>query len=153
MFSIKKEYQISFLFLFKWLISPSSSHIRCLKWGYLLLQRINMEVGIPLVSMPYIGLLPSGPSPNCRRIYLCQCPTSGFSHFYGEEARESHLRLHVSMPYIGLLPFLRYPSKTNDFPACSNPKFAYVFEKGRFFILFRLIFGFLKIFTILFSIL
>ena len=61
--------------------------------------------------------------------------------------------IFVSMPYIGLLPFLRYPSKTNDFPACSNPKFAYVFEKGRFFILFRLIFGFLKIFTILFSIL
>lgn len=26
LFSIKKEYQISFLFLFKWLISPSSSH-------------------------------------------------------------------------------------------------------------------------------
>ena len=111
MFSIKKEYQISFLFLFKWLISPSSSHIRCLKWGYLLLQRINMEVGIPLVSMPYIGLLPSGPSPNCRRIYLCQCPTSGFSHFYGTPPKPTFFRyvpdpnLHMFLKKVYFSPF------------------------------------------------
>ncbi len=50
------------------------------------------------------------------------------------------------MPYIGLYPFLRYPSRTNDFSACSNPKFAHVFELGPFFLFFRLIFGFFEIF-------
>ncbi len=51
------------------------------------------------------------------------------------------------MPYIGLPSFLRYPSKTNDFSACSNPKFAHVFELSPFFLFFRLIFGFFEFFS------
>lgn len=55
--------------------------------------------------------------------------------------------LVVSMPYIGLPSFLRYPSRTNDFSVCSNPKFAHVFELGPFFLFFRLIFGFFEFFS------
>ncbi len=42
---------------------------------------------------------------------LCQCPTSGFSHFYEFLDKDNYLPIYVSMPYIGLLPFLQYPLK------------------------------------------
>ena len=42
-----------------------------------------------------------------KRSWLCQCPTSGFSHFYIlKVARLIKALSSVSMPYIGLLPFL-----------------------------------------------
>ena len=91
------------------------------------------------VSMPYIGLLPFLPSICVVRsaseecvnalhraspistkpavvyifldIFWCQCPTSGFSHFYRIKTRQLRLLKTVSMPYIGLLPFLQYPLK------------------------------------------
>ena len=42
---------------------------------------------------------------------MCQCPTSGFSHFYEFLDKDNYLPIYVSMPYIGLLPFLQYPLK------------------------------------------
>ncbi len=76
------------------------------------------------VSTPYIRLLP----------------------FLLKAYAEIDSPIEVSMPYIGLHPFLQYPSKTNDFSVCSNPKFAHVFQPGPFFLFFRLIFGFFEIF-------
>ena len=37
----------------------------------------------------------------------CQCPISGFSHFYHPLILRKNPKSVVSMPYIGLLPFLR----------------------------------------------
>ncbi len=65
------------------------------------------------VSMPYIGLLPFLPTEtqDVAETPVCQCPTSGFSHFYLSQNLSQNLNLSVSMPYIGLLPFLQYPLK------------------------------------------
>ena len=88
------------------------------------------------VSMPYIGLIPFllfylfRMAMQCfcvnalHRAYpistamigkeiikmtLCQCPTSGLSHFYLQISRLYYIDpISVSMPYIGLIPFLRY---------------------------------------------
>lgn len=40
--------------------------------------------------------------------HVCQCPTSGFTHFYESK------------------------SKTDDFSLCFSPKFAHIFETGSF---------------------
>ena len=84
--------------------------------------------------MPYIRLLPflqMAETKTSIRQIVCQCPTSGFSHFYQDltdvqtKANDCVNALHraspistgtediylegqagVSMPYIGLLPFL-----------------------------------------------
>ena len=42
---------------------------------------------------------------------MCQCPISGFSHFYVLNLATLKKAKIVSMPYIGLLPFLLYPLK------------------------------------------
>ncbi len=88
--------------------------------------------------MPYIGLLPflppadteekpkkrcvnalyraspistPTPTPEPEDPEVCQCPISGFSHFYDPVDPEPTPDPVVSMPYIGLLPFLLYPLK------------------------------------------
>ena len=66
------------------------------------------------VSMPYIGLLPflqKGQKIVSEVKVVCQCPTSGFSHFYTRCVSGNRQKESVSMPYIGLLPFLQYPLK------------------------------------------
>ncbi len=43
---------------------------------------------------------------------MCQCPISGFPHFYCRLGKHQiWLCFTVSMPYIGLPPFLLYPFK------------------------------------------
>ena len=63
------------------------------------------------VSMPCGGLI-SFLQPGKKEVFpmnmLCQCPTSGFSHFYTAFEIQISQLISVSMPYIGLLPFLRY---------------------------------------------
>ncbi len=39
---------------------------------------------------------------------MCQCPISGFSHFYVLNLATLKKAKIVSMPYIGLLPFLLF---------------------------------------------
>ncbi len=61
------------------------------------------------VSMPYIGLLPfllEMVDDDTQDNAVCQCPTSGFSHFYAVQTPKKSTVTPVSMPYIGLLPFL-----------------------------------------------
>ena len=61
------------------------------------------------VSMPYFGL-----SPFLRILkkttngytVACQCPTSGFLHFYATVKVNLISEEPVSMPYFGLSPFL-----------------------------------------------
>ena len=61
------------------------------------------------VSMPCGGLI-SFLQPGKKEVFpmnmLCQCPTSGFSHFYSADKITVESEEDVSMPYIGLLPFL-----------------------------------------------
>ena len=63
------------------------------------------------VSMPCGGLI-SFLQPGKKEVFpmnmLCQCPTSGFSHFYTAFEIQISQLISVSMPYSGLLPFLRY---------------------------------------------
>ena len=47
------------------------------------------------------------PTPEPEDPEVCQCPISGFSHFYDPVDPEPTPDPVVSMPYIGLLPFLR----------------------------------------------
>ena len=42
----------------------------------------------------------------CNEGIMCQCPTSGYPHFYQNKAELD--KNYVSMPYIGLSPFLLY---------------------------------------------
>ena len=101
------------------------------------------------VSMPYIRLLPflqMAETKTSIRQIVCQCPTSGFSHFYQDltdvqtKANDCVNALHraspistvavckncgektVSMPYIGLLPFLllRFLKEEGEKPTCVN---------------------------------
>ena len=44
--------------------------------------------------------------------FPCQCPLSGFLHFYGLETLVDDEDEYVSMPFIGLSPFLRSPLGT-----------------------------------------
>ena len=67
------------------------------------------------VSMPCGGLI-SFLQPGKKEVFpmnmLCQCPTSGFSHFYSADKITVESEEDVSMPYIGLLPFLQDKDKT-----------------------------------------
>ncbi len=65
------------------------------------------------VSMPYIGLPPFLLSTQkmAGGILSCQCPISGFPHFYCFFSWSKNSWICVSMPYIGLPPFLLYPFK------------------------------------------
>ena|GEM_PF-1874891 len=66
------------------------------------------------VSMPLLGLLPFLPlgiDDNYYIYYLCQCPYSGFFHFYEKGGRCYEHRDNVSMPLLGLLPFLQINTK------------------------------------------
>ena len=40
-------------------------------------------------------------------LVVCQCPVSGYPHFYSEEALKKLVESGVSMPCLGLSPFLR----------------------------------------------
>ena len=42
-----------------------------------------------------------------REAAVCQCPQSGFPHFYYIKMEAKKIRRYVSMPSIGLPPFLR----------------------------------------------
>ena len=69
------------------------------------------------VSMPYIRLLPflqMAETKTSIRQIVCQCPTSGFSHFYDAEEAKEQPTYSVSMPYIGLLPFLQNIKSVHD---------------------------------------
>ena len=44
--------------------------------------------------------------------YMCQCPLSGFLHFYNNTMILNGDMRDVSMPFIGLSPFLRSPLGT-----------------------------------------
>ena len=87
-------------------------------WRAYLISTARKERGIShehAVSMPYIRLLPflqMAETKTSIRQIVCQCPTSGFSHFYLAAVAGMHILENVSMPYIGLLPFLpRRPTK------------------------------------------
>ena len=104
-----------------------------------------------IVSMPYFGLFSflqnlffrSRPRKMCqcptsgfshfytpsfpmttKSFPMCQCPTSGFSHFYPPQIRSTRtIGLIVSMPYFGLFSFL-HGEKTNeetDYGMCQCP--------------------------------
>ena len=107
-------------------------------WRAYLISTARKERGIShehAVSMPYIRLLPflqmaetktsirqivcQCPTSGFSHFYIsgnsmlrgndtvCQCPTSGFSHFYMVVRQQVRCtKSIVSMPYIGLLPFL-----------------------------------------------
>ena len=63
-----------------------------------------------LVSMPFIGLSPFLLGRYKQYVdvrYGCQCPLSGFLHFYTDIFRRWQQKRIVSMPFIGLSPFLR----------------------------------------------
>ena len=68
------------------------------------------------VSMPYIGLPPFLLSTQkmAGGILSCQCPISGFPHFYCFFSWSKNSWICVSMPYIGLPPFLRWIQVEND---------------------------------------
>ena len=60
--------------------------------------------------MPFFGLLSFLPKLLFRirrQRRLCQCPSSGFSHFYLADPQRRDECLDVSMPFFGLLSFLR----------------------------------------------
>ena len=62
------------------------------------------------VSMPFFGLLSflhNNELSSTATKEVCQCPSSGFSHFYGVEEDKYPPYLKVSMPFFGLLSFLR----------------------------------------------
>ena len=67
--------------------------------------------------MPYVGLFPfllSFDSLYKKNLALCQCPMSGFSHFYFDKSAGKYLQCNVSMPYVGLIPFLQYKRIPNE---------------------------------------
>ena len=98
--------------------------------------------------MPYVGLSPflrktSGPDPHITAVCqcpmsgyphfygyervapaekrMCQCPMSGYPHFYGSLSRWRDCRINVSMPYVGLSPFLLWVrEKSGRLKKCVN---------------------------------
>ncbi len=60
--------------------------------------------------MPFLGLYPFLPlSEAYVDLYkMCQCPFSGFIHFYVTLMNNSVQILYVSMPFLGLYPFLHH---------------------------------------------
>ena len=67
-------------------------------------------VCVTFLIMPFIGLSPfllESPFIGYLSMILCQCPLSGFLHFYAFQVVVSNGYIDVSMPFIGLSPFLR----------------------------------------------
>ena len=56
--------------------------------------------------------------------YMCQCPRTGNTHFYGNCRCTGNHRIFVSMPSHGQHSFLLYPFKTLYFMRKTDPLFA-----------------------------
>ena len=71
---------------------------------------INTMILYGDVSMPFIGLSPFLHTMKnlIKNLFgECQCPLSGFLHFYGIKGNVPEYLEFVSMPFIGLSPFLQ----------------------------------------------
>ena len=71
---------------------------------------INTMILYGDVSIPFIGLSPFLHTMKnlIKNLFgECQCPLSGFLHFYGMLDYADIVNVDVSMPFIGLSPFLQ----------------------------------------------
>ncbi len=131
------------------------------------------------MSMPYIGLysfLPSEvtnsntntdgcqcPTSGFTHFYefrvdrawtaaVCQCPTSGFTHFYKVPGNEEVVKKEgCQCPTSGFTHFYGPPSKPTFFRYVPTPNLHMFLNQVDFFSFFRPILGFLEIFTKSFS--